>query len=244
MRNYLENYLKVFSNMFYIFIQVWTVKALNNEHNLTEILIARQTDFTVAHQYYQNQYYYFYSAFKVYLARMVGELMLDLGAGMDDFKDIITTTNDQLATAPESCRNIWDFYQIVLGRGLASCTMFAYDEVSFMTSYHNTAIWYSEYMTNDVQTKGMNIFSNWNPLTAPNRDVNGELNNELRLSLNRFLQDDYPFVRGTEEYIFSNFEGITHTYEMCVESYINALNFTSNYLVTQAGSGMGECENV
>jgi hypothetical protein len=218
---------------------VWTTTAQNNEHNLTEILTARQTDFNVAHQFYQDQYYYFYSAFKVYLARMVGELMLDLGTKMDDFNEIVVTVDGQLATAPESCQNMWDFYQIVYGRALADCTMFAYGEVSFMTFYHNTAIWYSEYMTNDVQTRGMNIFRNWNPLTTPNRDVNGELNNELRMNLNRFLQDDYPYVRETEEYFFANFEGITRSYEMCVESYMGSFNYISNFLVTQAGSG--EC---
>jgi hypothetical protein len=216
---------------------VWTTTAQNNDHSLAEILAARQADSNIAHQYYQNQYYYFYSAFKVYLARMVGEMMYDLGAKMDEFNDIVETIEGQLTAAPESCQDMWDFYQIVFGRSLADCTMFAYGEITFMTFYHNVAIWYSEYMTNEVQTRGMNIFNNWNALTSPMRDVDGELNNELRMSLNRFLQEDYPYIRETEAYFFTNFDGITTSYDMCVQQYMNSFNFTSNLLVTQAGSG-------
>jgi hypothetical protein len=137
-------------------LQVYSGAAQNED--LTDVLAASQSDLNAAHQYYQNQYYYFYSAFKVYLARMVGEMMVDLGDKMNEYNDIVATIGPQVDDSPQTCQDMWEFYQIIFGRSLADCTMFAYGEVAFMTFYHNTAIWYSEYMTNSVQTLGMDLF--------------------------------------------------------------------------------------
>jgi hypothetical protein len=74
-------------------------------------------------------------------------------------------------------------------------------------------------------------------LTHPNENVASILNGRLRESLNRFLEEDYPYVRETENYFFSNFDGITQSYELCANQFMNSFNFTSNLLVTQVAAG-------
>jgi len=92
-------------------------------------------------------------------------------------------------------------------------------------------------MTNNVQTLGMDLFTSWNPLTHPDGDVAGIINGNLRESLNRFLEVDYPYVRETENYFFSNFDGITQSYELCANQFMNSFNFTSNLLLTEVAAG-------
>jgi hypothetical protein len=199
-----------------------------------------QEDLKTGHSFFQEQYYRLASGFAVYLDRFNSYMIRGISTGITRFNSIVEDVYDDLdeMNAPQECLDSWETYQIRYGRSMATCADYGYDEIEWMVWYYDFLIWWSEYyITNYVQTHAATEFTYWNPLSYPTYDVIGEINNELRYTLDYYQRDYVQYIQYIREYNIGIMDQIIYNVQNCANSLTVSFQATASMFVYNAAAG-------
>jgi hypothetical protein len=199
--------------------------------------MSTQDDLYAAHMYFQVQLSMMTQNFDSYMATLNERVLPFLAEGVDEYNEMKDETDTALAGAHPTCMDEWNRIQVEYGRAASSCASYPRYEIQWMLLLHNLYSWFAEIYSNPVQLYGLQGFTRYYPLSNHEQNVNLEINQQLRQSLNRFLTEDYADLSFLENYVFDYFEDISYNSYFCMYSLIGRFASATNIIISDAADG-------
>jgi hypothetical protein len=212
-----------------------TVPGKRLHGDLLEALQETQDSLMAAHMYFQLQLSMMGERFDSFMVTLNERILPILSNGVEDFNAMSEDADD--AFTDPTCQAEWFNVQVRFGRQISECALFPEWEIEWMLQLHNDYSQIAEYTTNTVQYFALEAFMTYNPLTDHDEDVIRAINDQMRDTLQQFLNDDLDVLNFLESYIFDYFEDISFNSYFCIYSLIGRFATAISRLTADAADG-------
>jgi hypothetical protein len=203
-------------------------------------LIGGQDELSSGHLFFQLQTSLLTESFDDLMDRLGAEAMPYLSRGVDDFNELHDTTEESLEemNAHPSCFDDCERIHLRHSREQSRCADGLFIEMSWLMYYHTTYAFISEYYSNMVILKGIDIFRSWRPLTDPDLDEPvSRMKLALRDHIDEYFRFDYASMTSLADYVEDQFDSLASTMYFCNYSLLGRYYTATNQLLEDAMNG-------